>query len=302
MRFGIFNSINGDRKYKAEDFAAYFSSFIGNGIFVRPSDCLQVIAVGDSMQIIIRPGKGWINGYWLTNDEDYIYTMEKGDATLNRIDRMVMRLDYTERKMSVGIKKGAMSLSPVAPTLKRDADAYELALADIYVPKGALTISQAAITDTRLNFNLCGLMHGVVDQVDTTSIFNQYQSWFNDYSVTKASEFLAWQNQVTTALENWIDAQQLDYEAWRLAEEDLFQTWLQGRKNDFDDWFASVKDILNSTADGNLLNQLNDHKDSSMPHKFLDAIDNKIYKYGFKTNAQKDGLIFVFEEVYNGGD
>ncbi|MEK3933989.1 hypothetical protein MKY41_01610 [Sporosarcina sp. FSL W7-1349] len=146
MKFGMFNSVDGDRRYKADDFAQYFSTFIGNGIFVRPSDGLQVMAAGNSMNVVIRPGKGWINGYYLINDEDYIYTIDKGDVALNRIDRIVMRLDHIERKMSVGIKKGALSTSLVAPALKRDADAYELDLADIYVAKGALTLSQAAIT------------------------------------------------------------------------------------------------------------------------------------------------------------
>lgn len=297
MKFGMFNSVSGDRRYKAEDFASYFATFIGNGIFVNPSDCLQIIGNTDSMTVTVRPGKAWINGYYLTNTDDYTLTLDKGDATLNRIDRIVVRLDFIERTMSVQVNKGVLSASPIAPTLKRDADAYELALADVYIAKGALTVSQAMITDNRLNNDLCGYMHGVVNQVDTTTIFNQYQSWFNDYSVTKAQEFLTWQTNVTTALEDWIDAQEQDFTAWRQAEEDLYYTWLQGRKDDFDSWFATIKDILDKNAAGNLQLQVDDHKDSSMPHVFLDATDNKIYKYGFKTNPLKDGLIFVYEEV-----
>ena len=48
-RSAFFNSINGDRRYKAEVFAEYFSSFIGNGVFPNPSTSLQVIA-NDDMQ------------------------------------------------------------------------------------------------------------------------------------------------------------------------------------------------------------------------------------------------------------
>lgn len=286
MKFGMFNSINGDRKYKAEDFAQYFATFIGNGIFVKPSDCLQILAISNSTNVIVRPGKAWINGYYLINDEDYMIPIAVGDATLNRIDRVVIRLDYIQRKMSVEVKRGALSASPIAPALKRDADAYELALADIYVAKGALTITQASITDTRLNNALCGLMHGVVDQVDTTTIFNQYQSWFNSYSVTKANEFAEWQNNVTTALEDWIDEQEKDFIDWRLAEETLFRAW-----------FETVKGKLSEDAAGNLYNMIEDHKNAALPHKFLDTADNKLYKYGFKANQAKDGLIFVYEEV-----
>ena len=40
----FFNSVSGDRKYKAEDWASYFASFIGNGVFPVPSTGLQVVA------------------------------------------------------------------------------------------------------------------------------------------------------------------------------------------------------------------------------------------------------------------
>lgn len=294
MKFGMFNSINGDRRYKAEDFAQYFATFIGNGIFVNPSDCLQTLAVGSSMNVIVRPGKAWINGYYLINDEDYTLPIAVGDVTLNRIDRVVVRLDHVQRKMSVEVKKGALSASPVAPALKRDADAYELALADIYVAKGALTITQGAITDQRLNRALCGLMHGVVDQVDTTTIFNQYQSWFNNYSVTKAGEFQTWQTNVMTALEQWIDAQENDFLDWKQAEETLYYTWLNGRKNEFDTWFATIRDILDTNAAGNLLNRFEAHENASMPHKFL--IGSDVYNYGFALNPTLNCVSFIYEE------
>lgn len=294
IRFGMFNSINGDRKYKAEDFAQYFATFIGNGIFVKPSDCLQIFANGDSMSVTVRAGKAWVNGYYLINDDNYTLPLSVGDTTLNRIDRIVIRLDFVQRKMSVEVKKGTLSASPVAPTLKRDADAYELALADVYIAKGALTISQAAITDTRLNNNLCGLMHGVVNQVDTTTIFNQYQQWFEDYSVTKAAEFLQWQTDVTTALENWIDAQEQDFEAWRQAEEQLYYTWLNGKKNDFDTWFATVRDNLSEDAAGNLFNLIDEHKDATLPHKYKDAADGQTYLWGMQRNSTLDAASFMY--------
>jgi hypothetical protein len=39
------------------------------------------------------------------------------------------------------------------------------------------------------------------------------------------------------------------------------------------------------------------HEAETMPHKFTDTTDGLTYKYGFKTNTSKDGLIFVYEEV-----
>lgn len=98
-------------------------------------------------------------------------------------------------------------------------------------------------------YNLCGYMHNPIYQVDTTTIFNQYQSWFNNYSVTKAAEFVKWQTDVTTALEAWIDGQEADFEAWMNKEQGLFLAW-----------FETIRGILDENAAGNLFNMIEDHK------------------------------------------
>lgn len=180
---GFFNSINGDRRYLAKHFAAYFASFIGNGVYPSPSTGLQVVE-RVNMAITVKPGNGWINGYFVTNDDDLVFILNNADGTLNRIDRVVMKLDYSNRQITIEVKKGTLASSPVAPTLQRDADIYELAIADIRVNAGVAAITQANITDQRFNLSLCGIVTGVVDQIDTTGLFAQYNSAFNEWFET----------------------------------------------------------------------------------------------------------------------
>ncbi len=148
-----------DRVYLAEDYARYFSSFIGNGVFPTPSTNLQVVANGTTMNIILKAGKGWINGYFYENTDDLTLNVAIADGVLNRIDRVVLRLDFINREIKTYIKKGAFATSPVAPTLVRNSDMYELGLAE--------------------NNNYCGLVAGVVQQIDTTNLFAQFQSTFD---------------------------------------------------------------------------------------------------------------------------
>ncbi|MCR1166711.1 hypothetical protein NE169_15350 [Clostridium botulinum] len=187
----VFNSVNGDRRYKAEDFREYFASFISNGVFPNPSNNLQVIANND-MTITIKAGKGWINGAIYINTDDYILNIDVADGVLNRIDKVVLRMDTAERKIYSYVKKGQFASSPTAPTLQRDADAYEIALADVTVNKGAISITQANITDLRLDKNLCGIVHGTVDQIDVTTLFNQYSTRFKIKSEEFEKEFEDW--------------------------------------------------------------------------------------------------------------
>lgn len=144
----FFNSVSHDRTYKAEDWAEYFASFIGNGVFPVPSTGLQVVA-NDGMKLNVKTGKAWINGYFYFNTGDLAVELDTADGQLNRIDRVVVRWDLTNRVMSVKVKSSSFSASPTAPALQRDADVYELALADIYVGAGVTAITQSKITDLK---------------------------------------------------------------------------------------------------------------------------------------------------------
>ena len=116
----FFNSVSHDRTYKAEDWAEYFASFIGNGVFPVPSTGLQVVA-NDGMKLNVKTGKAWINGYFYFNTGDLAVELDTADGQLNRIDRVVVRWDLTNRVMSVKVKSSSFSASPTAPALQRDA-------------------------------------------------------------------------------------------------------------------------------------------------------------------------------------
>ena len=155
----FFNSVNGDRKYNAEDYANYFNKFIGNGVFPNPSSNLQVVSNMDNT-IKIRKGSAWINGYMYQNTTDLNKPIATADGSLNRIDRVVLRYDKLKRNITVEIKKGSPATNPKAPGITRGIDIYELVLADLRVDRGATTITQTNITDTRGNSDLCGFSSG----------------------------------------------------------------------------------------------------------------------------------------------
>lgn len=222
----IFNSINGDRKYKAEDFTNYFSKFITNGVFPNVGSNLQVIANGTDMTIKIKAGAAWINGRMYENTDDLTLPIVVADGTLNRIDRIVIQLNYANREILAKVKKGTFGSSPVAPLVQRDADIYELAIADIQVNKGITSVTQTLVTDLRLNTSLCGIVNSLL-QADTTVIFNQFQDWFN---TTKGISEL---------------------------EIDNFQNQMQ---QDFITWFNAIKGQLSGDIATNLANDLNTHK------------------------------------------
>lgn len=241
----FFNSVSGDRVYRAEEWAEYFASFIGNGVFPVPSTSLQVVA-GSGMAVAVKTGKAWINGYFYYNTSDLPVTLATADGVLNRIDRIVVRWDLTERKISVAVKSSTPATSPVAPALQRDADAYELCLADVLVGAGVTAISQANITDRRLDGSLCGVVAGVVDQIDTDAFNAQLEAWFADYKEMSVDEF--------NDLVSYMESLELLGDQQYAALEAYMNDFKTAAENDFNAWFATLQNVLDEDTAGHLLN------------------------------------------------
>lgn len=225
-----------DRAVKAEDWAWYFSTFIGNGVFPNPTDGLQVVA-DSAMNILVKDGFGYINGYAFRNPADYQMTVQTADGALGRIDRVVLRWDLANRLMELAIKTGTPSSSPAAPALTRSADIYELALADISVAAGTTTITQSMITDRRSNPDLCGIVEGTVSQIDWAALTSQLNAFMSEYSEAIVSDYADYTAQ--------IEAFERDYEA------DI-RDWTEEQQAAFVAWVQTIQDILDETVAGQL--------------------------------------------------
>lgn len=227
-----------DREYLAEDFARYFKQFIGNGIYAQPANGLKVMSSG-FMGLSVNKGEAFVDGYHGHVEETVNLILDEGDVTYARIDRIVMRLNLLDRQWEVAVVKGTPEAVPKAPLLDRyvgeAGNYYELGLATVYVKQNATSITDTEITDTRLDDETCGMVAGVVDQVDMTDLYKQFQS-FLEQNITQWTEIkkqqeTAWTEQTTQQQEDFetqLQAQQTEYQ--RLHDE--IQGWYNGVKND----------------------------------------------------------------------
>lgn len=218
----FFTSLNGDRKYKATDWAAYFANFIGNGVFPNPSSALRVSTNGD-MTVSLSPGYAFINGYAYTNTDNLTLTIGPADAVLSRVDRVVLRCDFVNREITAKVKAGVFNSNPVPPNLQRDVDAYELALCDIKIEPGIMNILQSKITDQVLNTELCGIVTQTVQTIDTTELFRKLDAFIEERG---------------TDVLHWIDQSTGKWEKEFLA------------------WFDTIKGVLDGDVAGKLTNRI----------------------------------------------
>lgn len=244
----FFNSVSHDRTYKAEDWAEYFASFIGNGVFPVPSTGLQVVA-GSGMNVTVRAGKAWINGYFYQNTGDLTVQLATADGQLNRIDRIVVQWNLTNRTIAAKVKSSAFSASPSAPAVQRDADIFELVLADVFVAAGVTAITQSRITDQRLNTSLCGVVAAVVDQIDTAAFNAQLQAWFAEYESLSEEQY----NSLASYMASLKLQGNVQYDAFEQHMAD-FETQAAA---EFDAWFNGLQAVLDENAVTNLTNITN---------------------------------------------
>lgn len=234
-----------DRPFNADDFAKYFGTLIKNGVFPNPSTNFQCIADQETMSVKMEAGIAWIDGHLRYDDNVHILEIDTADSVLDRIDRIVLRKDVLDRDIHWVVKKGEMSGKPVAPTLQRDENAWELGIADVKVAHGTVSISQSMVTDTRLNTELCGLVTGVVTQIDTTTLFNQLEQWKTEY---------------IEATNTWTTEQEQAFLNWKKLFETAATDWRAGEEQKFDEWLQSIKGKLSGDVAGNLQNQIEELK------------------------------------------
>lgn len=179
--YGFFNSENGDRKYNAEEIGRYLQGIISDGVFADSSDSLQVMANGD-MTTAVQPGRAMLDFHWLENTEPFILQHDIGTA-LARYDAVVMKLDMENRCITIEVKKGTPAAAPAIPAVERTDTIKEYMLGAVFIEKLATSFTQSAITDTRPNNSVCGWVTGVIEQIDTETLWAQltadFYEWFD---------------------------------------------------------------------------------------------------------------------------
>jgi hypothetical protein len=199
---GYFNSVNDDRPYNAEQMTLYFEGLISNGIYETIGDKFQVTA-SEGMTVNVGTGRAMIKSHWIKNDSSLSLSIDAASTQYNRMDAIVLRYDASAREIGIVVKKGTeTSGMPNAPDITRNNDVYELWLATIRVMKNTTTITQAMITDFRMSA-LCGYVTGLIQQVDTSTLFAQWQAAYEAYYA-----------QATAAFDAYMAAREDDFNTW----------------------------------------------------------------------------------------
>lgn len=164
-----------DRAVDSAFLRRFYKAYWDDGVFYKPSTSFAVTATGTGMNVQVHPGMAQVQGAFCLEDTVQTLPIAAADASLNRIDSVVLRLDLSldKRDISLAVVSGVAAVSPVAPALTRNNTTWELGIANVLVSAGVGVITQRDVEDTRLDDTRCGAVAQTVGELDTSGFFAQ---------------------------------------------------------------------------------------------------------------------------------
>ncbi|MBQ6127086.1 hypothetical protein IJI69_00350 [Candidatus Saccharibacteria bacterium] len=112
-------------------------------------------------------------GFTVYMDSPQSISFDGADTVLDRIDRVVLRWQFTTNDVQLLVLKGTPSSSPTAVARQTSSTAYDLVLYDVRINHGQTSLPSSVITDRRSNSQYCGYMSNRITQIDTSAISSQ---------------------------------------------------------------------------------------------------------------------------------
>lgn len=137
---------------RSEDFwRAYFVHLTGSGVIDGELNEFAVAqrAAGANMSVDVATGRTFVRGHWGESTTLKNLAISAAHATLARIDRVILRADFTNNRIELDVLTGTAAASPSAPALTQSTAMWEISLAQIAVAAAAASVVTANITDQR---------------------------------------------------------------------------------------------------------------------------------------------------------
>ena len=239
---GFFNSLNGDRRYNAEQMSAIFDGIIIDGIFASIGTTFIVKADTGNV-ITVGSGRAWFNSTWLLNDAILPITADISEVLLDRYDAVVIEVDRSEfvRTGSIKIIKGTPSSTPQYPTMISTSDVHQYPLAYIYRKAGSSEITQSDITN-KVGSDETPFVTGLLQTISLDELLGQWEDELDRFVASETADF----DESYQVLKSNMEAAAAVLTEWTKDEQATFMAW-----------FDSMKDQLSTDAAGNLQTQIN---------------------------------------------
>ena len=180
LKYGFYDSINGDRVYSARDFTAIMNNLIMDGVLPQTVGRNQFGAkpASSGLGVIIDSGWAWFDSTYTTLTAPQTFQISAADAVLYRWDAVVIETDPEDRENAIRVIKGTPAAETAAakPTLS----ANQHPLCYIRVTPGLTKLVQSNI-ENRVGMSDCPFITSIVQTADLTQLFAAWQYDFDEW-------------------------------------------------------------------------------------------------------------------------
>lgn len=199
LTYGFYDAIedNGewDREYTASQFSSVFDGLVTDGVYGSIGDCFMVRENSPTanMTVIVGTGRAWFDHTWSLNSDPYPIEIPTAHTALPRIDTVYLYVNTSQRENSIEVMQGVAASSPVPKDLPEGG--YPLAY--ILVHANVTKITTDNIYNA-VSSEECPLVTGLVQQMTTDELVEQWQAQWNLWLAANQAEF----NTTITGLES----------------------------------------------------------------------------------------------------
>lgn len=254
--YGFFwHSQGGDRLYSPTSFELWLKKFFTSGVF--EGDLFTSATSG--MNVSVSDGYANVDGKVRFFPSDNVLTIPAAGANTVRIDTIVIERNDGDRNIFLKVVEGTPASSNPSPTPPVRSDGvYQLVIAEVYVGAAVSEITQANITDKRLDDSVCGYVTGTVEEISWSQITSQW----------------------TTYIEEFKSEREDDFDTWVAETEGDYDEWIEENQADFLAWYDRMKDQLSEDAAGHLQNEIDALEEQLF--LYVDDLQNHVYiGYGY---------------------
>lgn len=220
LTYGFYNSYNHDRLYDAIQFGSIFDGVINDGVFMSIGERFMVTSVEDSLSLQVGTGRAWFFHTWSLLDAPLIIDLPAAELLTDRIDIVVLEVNYETRENSVKIVKGTGAVVPEKPIFIWTDKIHQYPLAyytikanQTYVPQEQIE-NAVGLTDTPF-------VTGIIESVSVERLVIQWEAQWKNIRDGYKRDFEKWFRDLKTLLDGDVAANLTSYvldlrDRWRL--------------------------------------------------------------------------------------
>lgn len=246
VTYGFYDSVQGDRRYNAEQMSSIFDGIIEDGIYQGYGEAFSVLPDETKTGITVGSGRAWFDHTWTLNDTRMAVPIPEAELILPRIDAVVIEVNKTTdvRANAIKIVKGTPDREPQKPELAKSPDLKQYPLAYLTRPASVSGVTDIQV-ENAIGTSDCPFVLGVLKVLSTDDFIIQWKAELNLWRETEATNWDEWKKTQQAAWDKWKSDNQDTWDAWRAENQKNWDEWLSTNQSTWNNWSQNAQEVYN---------------------------------------------------------